>query len=194
MIKSGDLIITSSGSKSLPFSDIYHIVGPIWNDHKIEENTNKFEDCMRKILKKSNENHAFSLNFPMFLSFNFPREISAELMIKTVFAFLKENTKEIKIKEINFINKNPNTYNFFVEKFEKITENQEFSLQIAEIEKPLKKSPNLEKYSFVYKSTKLSVIQGNLTLETSDAIVNAANNDLWLGGGVAGAIDMAAGP
>jgi len=38
------------------------------------------------------------------------------------------------------------------------------------------------------------VVEGDLTDETTDAIVNAANNDLILGGGVAGAIASRGGP
>jgi O-acetyl-ADP-ribose deacetylase (regulator of RNase III) len=42
--------------------------------------------------------------------------------------------------------------------------------------------------------TKIALRQGDLTEADVDAIVNAANNDLMLGGGVAGAIRVKGGP
>ena len=41
---------------------------------------------------------------------------------------------------------------------------------------------------------KISILGGDLTEQDTEAIVNAANNDLQLGGGVAGAIRRAGGP
>lgn len=38
------------------------------------------------------------------------------------------------------------------------------------------------------------ICKGDLTVQQTDAIVNAANTDLWMGGGVAGAIRRSGGP
>lgn len=42
--------------------------------------------------------------------------------------------------------------------------------------------------------TLIEIVHGDITSEEVDAITNAANEDLWLGGGVAGSINSKAGP
>lgn len=48
--------------------------------------------------------------------------------------------------------------------------------------------------STTYRGVQIEVMQGDLTEQAVDAIVNAANNQLILGGGVAGAIARKGGP
>lgn len=48
--------------------------------------------------------------------------------------------------------------------------------------------------SYQIRTTKILIVHGEITQETSEAIVNAANNALILGAGVAGAIRKAGGP
>ena len=43
-------------------------------------------------------------------------------------------------------------------------------------------------------TTTIEVVQGDITEQDVDAIVNAANNELWMGAGVAGAIVRQGGP
>jgi O-acetyl-ADP-ribose deacetylase (regulator of RNase III) len=49
-------------------------------------------------------------------------------------------------------------------------------------------------YEHVLNATRLRLFRGDLTALAVDAVVNAANDHLWMGGGVAGAIKSRGGP
>ncbi len=49
-------------------------------------------------------------------------------------------------------------------------------------------------YAKTLGSVKVSLVRGDIAEQATDAIVNAANNQLWMGSGVAGAIKRKGGP
>lgn len=47
---------------------------------------------------------------------------------------------------------------------------------------------------FTIGRTTLEILEGDISLEHADAVVNAANNEFWMGAGVAGALKRRGGP
>lgn len=58
----------------------------------------------------------------------------------------------------------------------------------------VKRTPGAVRKSITIGITTLSIVAGDITSEATDAITNAANGQLWLGSGIAGAIARNAGP
>ena len=306
-----------------------NVVGPIYNEGNANKTVKVFRQTMDKILKIVTEKETKSIAFPMMLSFNFPKDLSANMMLEILLNFIKDNKKTTTLKNVLFVNKTKETMDLFIEKFYFLLQNTFEIKNIYRVKKPAKKpeetkiegkisekehvenhlktavdlkgnqarlevekqlketliepktdqknekkthtneemedhikktigippqkeekntttneemedhikksigippqkeekntkdekkerspqkkineeekkeksplktqkiqSPNKIIKSFEFKGCKISIVHGDLTKETSDAIVNAANDELWLGGGVAGAILKAAG-
>jgi O-acetyl-ADP-ribose deacetylase len=94
----GDAVITSGGR--LPAKYVIHAVGPVW--HGGHQHEGELLACAyHNSLKRAVENNISTLAFPNISTgiFGFPKELAAEIAVREVTAFLKDNTA---IKEVIF--------------------------------------------------------------------------------------------
>lgn len=80
----------------LPCKYIIHTVGPVWNGggHREDE---LLADCYRSSLELAVDNHIRTLAFPSISTgiYSFPVERAAEIAVRTVDKFLKENPGQL---------------------------------------------------------------------------------------------------
>ena len=106
----GNAVITSGGNLQAKF--VIHTVGPIWQGGNNYEPT-LLEKAYRNSLKLAVENGIETIAFPNISTgvYGFPKEIAAEIAIRTVSEFLLGNGQ---IKQVYFVCFDPENYNLYV--------------------------------------------------------------------------------
>lgn len=97
--RTGNAVITTGGK--LPAKYVIHTVGPIWNAGKSKEEE-LLASCYKNSLALAVKNNVKSIAFPNISTgvYRFPKQLAAEIAVKTVGEFLAENQS---IEEVIFI-------------------------------------------------------------------------------------------
>jgi O-acetyl-ADP-ribose deacetylase (regulator of RNase III) len=113
----GDAKITK-GYK-LPAKFVIHTVGPVYTDGGHNE-AEKLSDCYRKSLEVAIENGIKTIAFPNISTgvYGYPKNKAAEIAIKTVADFLKQNSKIEKVVFCVFDEENFKLYQKILVQFE----------------------------------------------------------------------------
>lgn len=95
----GEAVITSGGS--LPAKQVIHTVGPVWQDGKHNE-ADLLRNAYLNSLKLAVENGIKTIAFPNISTgvYGYPKEKAAEIAIRTVTEFLRENDQ---LKQVCFV-------------------------------------------------------------------------------------------
>lgn len=112
----GQAVITSAGN--LPARYVIHTVGPVWNGGNRDE-AQKLSDCYKNSLQLAVENGCKTIAFPAVSTgvYGYPKKAAAEIALKTVFDFLKENPTLEKVRLVSFDDEN---YSFLQSEREKL--------------------------------------------------------------------------
>ena len=95
----GQAVITTAGK--LPAKFVIHTVGPVWNGGMKNE-PQLLADCYTNSLKLAIENDVKIIAFPNISTgiYGYPKQLAAEIAVKTVQNFLEENEM---LKEVIFV-------------------------------------------------------------------------------------------
>ncbi|MCW3117260.1 MAG: O-acetyl-ADP-ribose deacetylase [Chitinophagaceae bacterium] len=87
--RTGEAVITTAGL--LPAKFVIHTVGPVWNGGNKNEKK-KLEDCYKNSLRQGLENNCRTFAFPNISTgiYKFPKQLAAEISVKTVIEFLSD--------------------------------------------------------------------------------------------------------
>ena len=173
-----------------------HAVGPVWKDGHSKE-TEQLRDCVRNSLGKFEGKVIKSISLPAISSgiFGFPKELCAEIMIKTAILMIEKG--ETEVEDIRFTNFDMPTVDVFQKKFEEILKKYDqeqgkfnfsngvkdhaprkflfyfcFKKQIFEGEEPLieENEPENKVIDTIHsEKTKFRLVSGKIKAETSDS-------------------------
>ncbi|MBI9053659.1 MAG: O-acetyl-ADP-ribose deacetylase [Bacteroidales bacterium] len=96
----------------LPSKYVIHTVGPIWHEG-LKNETDLLENCYLNSLRLAVENKLKTIAFPNISTgvYRFPKELAAQIALRTVSNFLKSTKKVKKVYFVCFDNENFNLYN-----------------------------------------------------------------------------------
>lgn len=107
--KTGEAVITTGGK--LPAKYVIHTVGPIWSGGKSHK-PEKLANCYKNSLQLAIDNKLTSIAFPNISTgvYGFPKKQAAEIAVKAVNDFLKNNTNLNKVYFVCFDEENFSLY------------------------------------------------------------------------------------
>ncbi|XP_053352525.1 poly(ADP-ribose) polymerase family member 14-related sequence 1 isoform X2 [Clarias gariepinus] len=176
---------------------VFHAVAPHWKQAQGSAQST-LEGIMDECLRQAEQQKQGSIVFPAIGTGNlgFPKPLVATTMLDSVLKFSKTRTSS-HVQEVMFA-LHPSdhlTIQAFTSEF-----NQKFNIQSSSAsdssEGPFSKvtSPKTGMYETTVGGVVLQVLSGDITKETTDAIVNSTNDNFTLKSGVSKAILDAAGP
>ena len=97
---------------NLPANYIIHTVGPIYRFHNKEENAKLLANCYRNSLDLARKFRLKSIAFSCISTgvYGYPKQLAAEIAVKTVRDWLKNNRYQIKVIFCVFDNDNKEIY------------------------------------------------------------------------------------
>ncbi|XP_039613232.1 protein mono-ADP-ribosyltransferase PARP14-like [Polypterus senegalus] len=201
-LKTGDIVKTEACALSCRL--VFHAISPYWN-----KGQNNSEEILQKLIKtcltEAENEQCSSVTLPAIGTGNlgFPRPLVASIMIKEAIRFSRSG-KSMHLRDVHFIVHSSDSQS--IQAF-----TTEFKNSQHLVNKPTVKQsgtppkgnagfighvflPNLGVYQMTIGAINLEVLTGDITKETTDAIVNSSNDDFTLKSGVSKAILDQAGP